>query len=220
MTSRVAIAGAIAVVLVVVAVVLNRGSKDGGRVAAGASSDRSSTTLAGGRAGGSDSGGQVDAGGGGKGAQPATARDGVVSGTDTPLPLKLSTANTSGLRDGDEVHVHVDADKGSAIYAVEAWQCKGGVTYLYDTDVRPTWTGKCLSKNLSANSERSKVIPGAPPFSLVDGTFRVGTGVDTYETRDGRTTTVACDAAHPCLLVLKLQIPNGYGFKSIPLTFK
>ncbi|MBA3653177.1 MAG: hypothetical protein H0W70_03170 [Actinobacteria bacterium] len=141
-------------------------------------------------------------------------------GGATAVPLSVKASSTEGLRDGDVVSIHVEPKKGAVVYGFEAWLCKGGETYQTDADLRPTFAGKCASKPLSANSDRFKEVRAAPPYAAADGLFRVGTGTDTYATRDGRMTTVACGPARPCSLVLKLQFPYGFGFEAIPLTFR
>lgn len=136
-----------------------------------------------------------------------------------PLPLDVAVSNTSNLRDGSEVSLHVVPKAGSVIYGFEAFLCEGGTTFAGDSDIRPTLAGKCVSKPLSPDSDDYKEVPAAPPYQAADSTFRVGVGTDTYTMRDGKPVTITCGPGHPCQLVLKLQYPNDFGFAAYPLTF-
>jgi len=136
-----------------------------------------------------------------------------------PMPLKVSVSDTSHLRDGDTVSLHVVPEAGSQVYAFEAFLCAGGATFTDDADIRPLQTGKCVTQPLSAISDKYVQVRAAPPYQSVDGTFRVGVGSNTYTVRDGGPVTIACGPSHPCELVLKLQYPNSYGFAAYPLSY-
>ena len=150
----------------------------------------------------------------------ATAHaEAVASNGSGKVPLTTKVSNTKGLADGDPVSLLVEPDKGSVVYGFEVFLCRGDATYVTDADVRPTYTGKCVTKPLSSVSQNYLVARSGPPYSSAEATFHVGVGTDTYQTRDGKTVSVTCDATNPCALVLKLQFPNDYGFQTIPLTF-
>jgi len=135
------------------------------------------------------------------------------------MPLTVSVSDTSHLKDGDSVSIHVVAKPGSAVYAFEARECATGVVYNDDALQRPSLGGHCAAQNLSADSQRYGEYLSDPPNKSVDGTYKVGVGSNSFTTQDGRAVTLTCGPGHPCLLVLKLQFPNGYGFEAIPLRF-
>lgn len=136
-----------------------------------------------------------------------------------PLPLKANVTNLSGLRSGDEVKVAVTAEKGSAIYGVEMRVCKAGTVIRNDGDMLPTVTGRCAAHPLSSGTSGFLQVPAAPPYQEIVATFKVGVGTDAFPLDDGGTGSVTCDRSHPCLLAIKFQIPNGFGFRTYPLTF-
>ena len=74
----------------------------------------------------------------------------------------------------------------------------------------------------------AEVVDFAPSITLTgviaarvttDLSFRVGGGTDTFARQDGAAASITCDAAHPCQLSVKVQIPYGFGFRTFPLTF-
>ncbi|MDQ6927549.1 MAG: hypothetical protein M3159_02660 [Actinomycetota bacterium] len=136
-----------------------------------------------------------------------------------PLPLDVTLSPTSNLHDGSEIALHVVPKQGSQIFGFEAFLCADKVPFSYDSDIRPTLSGKCVSKKLSPVSDDYEEVAAPPPYQSVDGTFRVGVGTDTYTMRDGKPVTITCGPGHPCQLVLKLQYPNDFGFAAYPLTF-
>jgi len=145
-----------------------------------------------------------------------TTRTGVY-GADH-IPLTVSVPPLSGVHDGQEIPIKVLSQPGSSAYGFDAFLCKGGTSYTTDADVRPTETGKCVSKPLSANSDRYKEVAAAPPYQRVEGSFRVGVGTDTFKSMVGDA-TVTCGPGNPCTLVLKVQFPNGYGFLQYPIVY-
>jgi hypothetical protein len=219
----IAVAAVVAIGLIVLLVVTAGG---------GGSSKKKNSSKASAGAGNASAqnaaGSQSQAGGSGAAAGATNAQG--ARQNDTPaanaiipakvIPLDVSLSNTKGLKDGDVVHIHVVPQKGSVAYGFEAWECEGGQTYTEDADVRPTFTGKCLPKPLSSDSQEYVVAPGSPPYASVDADYHVGTGTETYQMQFGETASVTCDRAHPCVLVLKLQFPNHFGIESFPLTFR
>lgn len=136
-----------------------------------------------------------------------------------PLPLDVSVSSTTGLSDGDAVSVHVTPHDGSSIFGLEAFICKPDATYLLDADIRPSQTGKCITKPLSGSSNDYVKVGVDPPYESADLDVRVGVGSDTFVTHKGDDVTITCGPGNPCQLVLKLQVPDSYGFQSYPLTF-
>lgn len=135
------------------------------------------------------------------------------------MPAAVTVDGTTGLRDGQDVRVRAAADNGSEIFGFEAFLCAGTAKVDTDADVRPSLTGNCASKPLSAGSDKYKEVRGAPPYQVVESTFRAGVGSDSYTTEDGVPVTISCGPESPCQLVLKVQFPNGYGFRAYPLAY-
>lgn len=180
---------------------------------------------------GSDAGAGTDAGSdaaaGGSGTGTSGAADGGSSagaGADAPyvppaLPLDAEVEGTKGLQAGDVVTVTVDAEEGSLIYGVEMRMCRAGTVVRNDGDMLPTVSGNCISKPLSTGADAYKVVASDGARTSVTATYTVGTGTDTFPLDDGGTGSVTCDADHPCVLAVKYQIPDGFGFRTYPLTF-
>ncbi len=140
--------------------------------------------------------------------------------TAPALPLDVVVSPTAALVDGQVVSIHVTPTNGSNIYAAEAFICQVDASYTVDADIRPSITGKCITKPLSANtSDYVKKVVG-PPYQVLDMSVIAGVGSDSYATQQGRNVTITCDSLHPCVLVLKLQIPNSYGFRTFPLAYR
>ena len=136
-----------------------------------------------------------------------------------PLPVSASVSGASGVTDGQAVKIHVEPEGGSQAFGFEAWLCRGDATFTNDLDVRPLQTGKCLPQPLSARSDSHVEVDGTPPYGALDGSFRVGVGSLTYKTVSGQSVTITCNASSPCQIVLKLQYPNGFGFKAFPIAY-
>jgi hypothetical protein len=141
------------------------------------------------------------------------------TGPAPTIPATITVEGNENVRDGSVVTFHVAAKPGSQMFGFEARLCRAGVTYVDDADVLPTHGGNCLGHQLSAGSDQLIAVRGAPPYESADGSFRVGVGTDTYPTDDGQQATITCGPGNPCVLVLKVQYPNGYGFQAVPLTY-
>ena len=174
----------------------------------GTTPDGGSSAAAGGSSGDAANGGHASGQNDKRGTPPTTK-----------LPVSATAGKTEGLHDGDAVSVHVVADPGSQAFAFEAWLCKGGATIRNDSDLRPSQGGNCLPEPLSAVSEYHITVQGQPPFSSVDGSIRVGVGSKTFKAQDGRSVTISCGPGSPCTIALKLQFPDGFGFRAFPITF-
>ena len=213
--------------LVIVVVVATRGS-DGSSTATDttAPASTSSTEAA---PGASTSSTTIDAGG----VPPTTLPTGDEVGTTGPtntdgnsimvpvrsLPLDVKIDDRSGLSDGDTVTVHVTAKDGSRIFGADARLCRADAVIENSADYAPTQGGQCIAAPLSSGSDAFVEQAGADPFSSLDLPFRVGTGTSTYQVQDGSSASITCGSGHPCTLVVRLQIPNGFGFQSFDLTF-
>jgi hypothetical protein len=138
---------------------------------------------------------------------------------DPAIPLQVAVTGNTGLHDGDEVAVHVEPKDGSIVYGFEAIVCAGNAQFSVDADIRPTYTGKCITNPLSPSSQKYLAVKADPPFKVAEAKFKVGVGTNTYATRDGEPVAITCGPGSPCQLVLKLQYPNGFGFAAYPLTF-
>ena len=202
-----------AVVLLVGVVVAGAAAASSSSHDGSSSASASNSSGAAGKSGGAASG----TGQGGKGSSGSTTT--MVTPPPAPLPIEPTVQHTTGLHAGDEVTISVKADKGSQIFAVEMRMCRAGSVISNGGDWLPTVTGQCASKGLSPGTDGYKVVSGAPPFSEVTAGYKVGTGTDTYKMDDGTTSSVTCDSSHPCVLAVKYQIPNGFGFRTYPLTF-
>lgn len=137
----------------------------------------------------------------------------------TPLPLQATVTNLSGLRAGDQVKIAVKAEAGSVIYAVEMRMCKADTVIRNDGDMLPTVSGSCAAHPLSPGASGFLKVPAAPPYQEMVAAYTVGVGTDTFPLDEGGTGSVTCDRNHPCVLAVKYQIPNGFGFRTYPLTF-
>lgn len=151
----------------------------------------------------------------------ATPDPGVVPTTAAPpeIPLTVTVSSTANLVDGQAVKIHVTPNAGSDVYGVEVFVCAANTTFTLDADIRPSLTGKCITKRLSPTSldYLNQAVPA--PYQSADVSFPVGVGSDQYTTQRGQNVTITCGPGHPCQLVLKLQFPKGYGFRAYPLTF-
>jgi hypothetical protein len=136
-----------------------------------------------------------------------------------PLPLAAKVTDTNGLHSGDKVSITVKADAGSFIYAIEMRLCRADSVLHNDGDELPTVTGQCATKPLAPGTDGYKIVESTGERREITADYIVGTGTDTYQMDDGKMNAVTCDAAHPCLLWVKYQIPNGFGFRTYPLTF-
>jgi len=136
------------------------------------------------------------------------------------IPLNIQASSTSGLTDGQAVTFHITPTPGANVYGAEAFLCAPDTNYTLDADIRPSLSGKCVTKRLSPNSLDYLNKAVGPPYQALDLSFPVGVGSDSFTTQDGRSITITCGPGHPCTLVLKLQFSHGFGFKAYPLTYR
>ena len=135
------------------------------------------------------------------------------------LPLTVTETRTTGLKDGDKVSFHIVPTSGSQAYGVSIRLCAADATFPALDDFEPATAGKCIGHALSADSDVLVETAGSPPYQGLDAEFRVGVGTDTYTMTDGTPVSISCGPANPCQLVLLLQVPNAFGFKTYPVTF-
>lgn len=135
------------------------------------------------------------------------------------VPADIAVHGNANLRDGQEVQVQVTAKRGSEIFGFEIRLCAAEATFRFDSDMRPTQGGKCIAKPLSVLSDDYQEVRAIPPFKAVETTFHVGVGTDRYSTSTGRAVTIMCGPGHPCQLALKIQYPDGFAFRSYPVTY-
>jgi hypothetical protein len=215
--------------LVIVVVVATRGSDETSAATDSTAPTSTSSTEAASGAATSTSTPSADPGG----ASPTTLASGDEVGTTgatntdgnsimvpvKTLPLEVKIDDRSGLSDGDTVTVHVTTKSGSKIYGADARLCRADAVIENSADFAPTQGGQCIAAPLSSGSDAYVEQAGADPFSSLDLPFRVGTGTSTYQVQDGSSASITCGSGHPCTLVVRLQIPNGFGFQSFDLTF-
>jgi hypothetical protein len=207
------LAAVVLLVVVVVAGAAIASSNNDGSAAAHSTSDSS---TAGGTAGAGATGDNAGEGQVGKDGRPSTTGP---TTPPAPLPVKAQVKGTAGLHSGDKVTISVEADKGSFIYAVEMRMCRADAVLDNDGDELPTVTGQCVSKPLAPGTDGFKIAESDGDRTKITADYIVGAGTDTYTMDDGTQSSVTCDADHPCLLWVKYQIPNGFGFRTYPLTF-
>lgn len=109
---------------------------------------------------------------------------------------------------------------GSQAFAVEARLCRGDASIMFDAEMFPTRAGLCIARPFVEGTDSYIEILNQPPYGPITVNFRVGIGTQTFLLQDATQSTITCDAANPCQLVLKMQYPNGFGFQGVPLTFR
>ena len=212
------------VLIGLLAVIAVASSGGGGSSSSASTSDRSTSTTEGsstgtGGAATTSTGGEPAATSTSGGADAGAGPGGAYTIASAQLPLTADISNTNGLHDGDVVSIDIAADKGSLIYGAEMRMCKKGTKITDDGQMLPTATGWCISKALSPGADGYKVQAGERPYDHLTATYKVGEGTDTYTMDDGSQGSVTCDKDNPCVLAVKFQVPNGFGFRTYPLTF-
>ena len=104
------------------------------------------------------------------------------------------------------------------VFGFEARLCAPNVTVEWDADFNPTQGGKCIAHKLTPTADAKLEAIAAAPFQSVDAQFHVGAGRDTYTVQGTGPTTIDCSPGRTCQLVLKIQVPNGFGFRSQTVT--
>ncbi len=145
--------------------------------------------------------------------------NGSATTTTQPIPLKVQASATTGLHDGQAVTVTVTADPGSDFYGLDARLCAASPAITTFYDYTPDPAGNCILHPLSANSDAFLQLPVSPPYHTGTLTFRVGVGTDRFTTENLQKVAITCGPGHPCQLVVRLQYPHAFGFRSFPVTF-
>jgi hypothetical protein len=134
-------------------------------------------------------------------------------------PIDVEISSTDGLQAGQQVSGTITSTDGTPIYSYEAYQCTAAGQYQVLADIWPTSTGQCISKPLSEGSQRHDLVAANPPNQEVDFHWLVGVGTDTYQLDTGQAVSVTCDKDNPCVLVLRVQVGQGWAFRTFPLHF-
>ena len=113
--------------------------------------------------------------------------------------------------------LQITADAGSQVFGAEARLCKADAVVQFDADFRPTLTGQCIADPLSPDTDAHVEAAFAEPYASGELVFRPGAGVSRYATQDGRNVEITCGPGHPCAVVVKVQVPGGFGFKIFPV---
>ncbi len=142
------------------------------------------------------------------------------TGTVPPpvLPVRVSMSSLSGLRDGDPVNIRVEA-VDSQIFGFDARICRADAVIVNDFDYNPLTNPQCSDYAFSSGSDGPIRVAADAAAQVAEGSIRVGMGTVEFETVDGGTARVTCDRANPCKLVLKLQVPYGFGFQEFPFSW-
>ena len=150
---------------------------------------------------------------------PEDAR--INTGTVPPpvLPVRVSMSSTTNLRDGDPVNIRVEALEGSQIFAFDARICRADAVVRNDFDFIPVFNPQCTDIGVSPNSDGVIRVLADASYQVAEGSIRVGVGTATFETDAGELASLTCGPSNPCKLVLKLQVPYGFGFQEFPLGF-
>ncbi len=144
------------------------------------------------------------------------------SAEQATIPVTVTATPTTGLVDGSQIAINVDASE-SQIFQVVARLCKASATIDLPADFNPTQGGNCIKTVFpgSLAPAPSASVSTAPPNKSASLNYRIGVGTQTFATQELGDTTVACGPIAPaCKLVLALSVPDGIVYKSFPLTFQ
>jgi len=224
------VAAAAVVVAIVIGLVIVSSGSDSPSSATGTTVGSSATSTSSATPGSDDPTPSTDPAGGPTTLPADPADDGGTTGPTNPegnsvmvpvknLPLNVTIDKKGGLSDGETVTVHVTAKGGSKIYGADARLCQDGATIENAADFAPTQGGQCIAAPLSGSSDAFVEQPAADPFTSLDVPFRVGVGTSSYQMADGTPVSISCGPGHPCQLVLKLQIQDGFGFATFDLSY-
>lgn len=139
--------------------------------------------------------------------------------TTPGMPVAVTVSNNESIASGSVVAIRAEPEQQSELYGVEARLCRADAAVLDDGMFTPTLGGVCTPTALAPETDARLSKIGTPPYQGIDLDFRVGVGSHTFLTQFNGDATVTCGPANPCQIVLKLQYPNGFGFRGIPVTF-
>ncbi len=128
----------------------------------------------------------------------------------------------TGLTDGENIHIHVDAQSppnaaASSIFGVEGREC-ANATINNSFDYTPTQGGNCANVVLGAGSLHPTVAT-APPNLTADMDFAIGEGTTTFNDEDLVSHTITCQAGITCKLAISLAVPGANDYVSFPVQF-
>jgi hypothetical protein len=135
------------------------------------------------------------------------------------LPAEVMLSSTQNLAPGDPVHIRVSAKEGSQMFGYEVRLCRKDAPIEGMFDFFPAVAPNCIANPLSPDSDSYVEVRAQSPYQAADGTFRVGLGTDTYTMDDGSTASITCSKSSPCQLVLRVQVPHGFGYYKYDLGF-
>lgn len=128
------------------------------------------------------------------------------------LPVTVSVTPAPGT--ADTVAIRVAAAPGAQVYGFEARLCSVGAPIAYDADFNPSQGGRCIAHPLAGVSDTKVEAVAAAPYQVAEGQFRLAPGQDSYPTQNGTTAVIRCGGGSRCQLALKIQITDGYGFRT------
>jgi len=128
----------------------------------------------------------------------------------------------TGLTDGQNIHIHVDAGSppnatASSIFGIEGRECANN-TINNSFDFTPTQGGNCSNVALGTGSLHP-VVPVGPPNLTGDMDFAIGEGTTTFTDGDLVSHTVTCQAGITCKLAISLAVPGANDYVSFPVQF-
>ena len=130
---------------------------------------------------------------------------------------------TNGLVAGQSISIRADRVGTNNINAIEVRLCRSGSNIAMDSDFNPSQGGKCINAPFAGPTNNDSVLadglPGSSP-TYATATFAVGSGVNTFTRQNGQSTTITCDATHPCELWVKVMTAaNANQFKHFDVTY-
>ena len=147
-------------------------------------------------------------------AAPSAAPGATLAGARTATPFSV-------------VNVHIVGD-GTFNGLNIARLCTGtGFTPTLGSQLDPGDFGKCIAHPFTASSDDDAIGPITADSTthVVDFSFRVGSGTETFTENDGTTqSTITCDASHPCALWIDESVNtsannNGEILKHYQITY-
>jgi len=148
----------------------------------------------------------------------------VVTATATAGGSTFNVGQTiTGLTDGQNIHIHVDAQSppnaaASSIFGIEGRECSATKPINNSFDYTPTQGGNCANVALGAGSLHPTVGIAGPNL-VGDMDFAAGVGTTTFTDGDLVSHTISCYSTTSCKLTLALSVPGGFNYVSFPLQF-
>jgi hypothetical protein len=130
-------------------------------------------------------------------------------------PLVVTVSPVVNLADGQTVNIHAEAATGTVIYSITAHTCVPGKV---NGDHSFGFTGQ-YCPNVPIGSGQIEKLATFPGATSADMPYTVGTGAVSWYNEMGFQYALTCDDAHPCDMVLKIEITNGTQYVRIPLCY-